>query len=186
MAPSRTKTSSRPLTPRFCKNNMNMILKWILGIIAAGLFAYGFIILRLGEKELLGQYFPSQGQIHIPVGKTHPAYDSNPPTSGWHYEKPADWGIYQTELPDERLVHNLEHGGIWISYNGIDGETKSKIENFAKQHADKMIVTPRTKNEDMIVLASWTQLLRMDTFDETMAAAFMHANKNQSPEPYAL
>lgn len=164
---------------------MSTILKWILGIAAAGLIVYGFVLPRLDKKELLGEPFPSQGQTHIEIRATHPAYNSNPPTSGPHYVKPADWGVYETELPDEQLVHNLEHGGIWISYTGINPETKRAIENFAKKHPDKIIVTPRTKNDSAIELASWTRLLKLDAFDETAAAAFVNANKNQSPEPYA-
>lgn len=158
----------------------------MLGIAAMGLVVYGFVLPRLGKKELIGKPFPSQGQTHIGIGTAHPAYNSNPPTSGPHYAKPADWGIYETELPDEQLVHNLEHGGIWISYNGIDAETKLKIEDFAKKHPDKMIVTQRTKNDIGITLASWTRLLKLDAFDETTTAAFVNANKNKSPEPYAL
>lgn len=160
-------------------------MKWILGIAAVVLVVYGFVLPRLGKKELLGQYFVSQGQTHIEIGATHLAYNSNPPTSGPHYVKDADWGIYEAELPDEQLVHNLEHGGIWISYKDIDAETKRTIENFAKQHPNKMIVTPRGKNDSKITLASWTRLLTLDAFDEIQAAAFVKANKNQSPEPYA-
>lgn len=160
-------------------------MKWILSIAAFILVVYGFVLPRLGKKDLIGQYVPSQGQVHIGIGATHAAYNSNPPTSGPHYVKPADWSIYETELPDEQLVHNLEHGGIWISYKGIDPETKLAIENFAKKHPDKMIVTPREKNDSTVALASWTQILKLDAFDETTALQFMNANKNQSPEPYA-
>lgn len=165
---------------------MKKIIQWSMGIIAiVVVFYYGFIAPRLTKKEVLGEAFPSQGQTHIEIGATHPTYNSNPPSSGHHYAKPADWGVYQTELPDEQLVHNLEHGGIWISYKDIDAETKSKIEDFAKQHPNKMIVTPRAKNDKKIALASWTRLLTLDAFDEATASAFVSANKNQAPEPYA-
>src|SRR3989344_5078 len=56
--------------------------------------------------------------ILVAVGASHEAYNSNPPTSGPHYEQPSRWGVSQAELPDEQLIHNLEHGGIWISYVG--------------------------------------------------------------------
>ena len=43
--------------------------------------------------------------------------NSSPPTSGPHWRHAADPGFYGTELPDEELVHNLEHGQIVVSYN---------------------------------------------------------------------
>lgn len=38
-----------------------------------------------------------------------------PPTSGAH-ANPISWGVYDTEVRDDQLVHNMEHGGIYISY----------------------------------------------------------------------
>src|SRR3989344_4041615 len=58
---------------------------------------------------------------HINVGDPHEPYNSNPPTSGPH-AAPAEWGISSVEIPDENAIHNLEHGGIWISYKNLDEE----------------------------------------------------------------
>src|SRR3990167_4512427 len=63
--------------------------------------------------EAVGQEFENQGQAHIKNGESHPPYNSNPPTSGWHYVLPANWGVYAKPLADEQAIHNLEHGGIW-------------------------------------------------------------------------
>ena len=38
-----------------------------------------------------------------------------PPTSGAH-ANPVSWGVYDTEVRDDQLIHNMEHGGIYISY----------------------------------------------------------------------
>lgn len=85
-------------------------------VVAAGLF----LALKAGNNKpvttsnsstsLLGEEFPNLGQQHIDIGTEHIAYNSNPPTSGPHYIQPANWGVYETTLPDEQLVHNLEHG----------------------------------------------------------------------------
>lgn len=93
-------------------------MKWgtivvVILIIAGGLF---FVIRQL-TAPLPGTAYQIQGREHISVGASHLPYNSSPPTSGPHYGNPAPWGIYDHELPDEQLVHNLEHGGIWISYN---------------------------------------------------------------------
>lgn len=159
-----------------------------IGIIAAIVVIYGvFAISRQAGagKELLGQSFSSQGQAHIAAGAAHPEYNSNPPTSGWHYAQPANWGVYQNELPDEQIIHNLEHGGIWISYKDVDADTLSKIENVAKRNSNKLIVTPRAKNNTAIALVSWGRRMELDSFDEQIIVDFIKSNKNNSPEPYA-
>ena len=44
-------------------------------------------------------------------------YNTSPPTSGDHWTGPARCGFYEEGLPDEQIVHNLEHGHIVVSYN---------------------------------------------------------------------
>jgi hypothetical protein len=169
------------------KKKMKKILKWGIGILVAGGAIYGLVILSRQSgivKEQIGESFPIQGQTHIAVGATHPAYNSDPPTSGWHYAQPANWGVYQNELPDEQLIHNLEHGGIWISYKGIDDATISALEKIAKSES-KIILEPRSKDDAPIVLASWGRLQKLQIFDEAAVRNFISANKNQSPEPLA-
>ena len=171
---------------RYKSRRLKRFLKWIAWTAIAAAAVYGLVwSARQGTRERLGEAFPNQGQEHVAVGSTHPAYNSNPPTSGWHYAQPANWGIYQNELPDENLVHNLEHGGIWISYTGVSTTTKEQIEALAKKYPNKMIVAPRSKNDSKIVLASWTRLLKLDNFDEATIVNFIKANKNRSPEPNA-
>src|SRR3989338_762425 len=135
-------------------------------------------------RERPGQAFPVQGRAHIAVGAPHEAYNSNPPTSGSHYEQPEVWGVYETELPDEQLIHNLEHGGIWISYRDIDATTKASLEKIARSQS-KVVMEPRAKNDAPIVLASWGRLQEFQAYDEQAILAFIEANRNQSPEPLA-
>src|SRR3989338_8411314 len=117
-------------------------MKWTIGIVVVIITGYGLTLLvRQDKQPLPGEAFAIQGQEHIAVGASHPEYNSNPPTSGWHYAQSANWGVYQTELPDEQVIHNLEHGGVWISYTGIDDTTKAALENIAASRP-KIIVTP--------------------------------------------
>src|SRR5688572_22725277 len=39
-------------------------------------------------------------------------YPDPPPTGGPHHSCWADWGVHDGAVPDDRWVHNLEHGGI--------------------------------------------------------------------------
>ena len=64
----------------------------------------------------VGVQFPILSSAHIAEGSLA-IYNSSPPTSGEHWPTPARCGFYEEQLPDERVVHNMEHGNIVISYN---------------------------------------------------------------------
>jgi len=140
---------------------------------------------NLQNLDPVGQIFENQGQTHIKVGELHPPYNSNPPTSGWHYLQPANWGVYAKPLVDEQAVHNLEHGGIWISYKDVGEETKINLEKITKANPRSVILSPRDANDSKIVLASWTRLEKLDSYDEARILDFIMRNKNKSPEPLA-
>ena len=50
-------------------------------------------------------------------GNDFVAYSSVPPTSGDHWSIPQRCGFFNDPVPDEQIVHNLEHSNIVISYN---------------------------------------------------------------------
>jgi len=97
---------------------------------------------------------------HIPVGSQLPEYTSNPPTSGPHYGQTARSGFREEIIPDQHIIHNLEHGDVWIAYHPrIGDKIKKELKRFG---AAKVIITPREDNETDIALAAWG---RLDTFD---------------------
>jgi Protein of unknown function (DUF3105) len=132
------------------------------------------------------QTFPILSREHINPGDSHPAYNSNPPTNGWHYPVWADWGIYTQTLPDEQVIHNLEHGGVWISYrDSSDSDTVSKIQTLVSNDPDRMIVTYRPQDDSAIAVAAWGVLLKLDQFDDSAIRAFIQRYRYQGPENVA-
>jgi alpha-galactosidase len=95
----------------------------------------------------------------------------------------APWGSSRAEIPDEVLLHNLEHGGIWISHkNPSDTALVEKLEALASRYRSKVIVTPRSRNESPIAIAAWERLLKLDTYDEDRIVEFINAFRNKGPE----
>ncbi len=160
---------------------------WMSAVFVVFFGLIGYLISRQAQPQppAVGEEIKLLPASHIAVGASHDAYNSNPPTSGPHYDQPANWGVYQKELPDEQLVHNLEHGGIWISYNGVGANTKSQIEDLASPYTLSVIVTPRAKDDAKITLASWGRLMKLDSFNKDVILSFIAGNKNRSPEPLA-
>jgi hypothetical protein len=66
--------------------------------------------------EALVTAAPNDNHNHIPIG-TPITYPSNPPAGGDHWPAWAVWGVHDTAVPVEYLVHNEEHGGIILFYN---------------------------------------------------------------------
>ncbi len=138
---------------------------------------------RAATRPKPGVAYEIQGAAHIELGTAHPPYNSNPPTSGWHFFTPAGWGYYPASLPDEVVVHNLEHGGIWISYQDVkDTQLAEKLEALTRRFPTKVIVTPRPQNDSPIAVAAWGRLLKLDHYDEDQIVAFIYAFRNRGPE----
>lgn len=168
--------------------------KWYLALAVAVLFV-GFAWYEIGgspgttgpevQGELHHQDFKSLGQGHIPSCKFgEPAHNSNPPTSGCHDAQPAAWGIYDDAVKDEKAVHNLEHGGIWIAYNPdkISAEELEKLASVARDLRKKVLMAPRRDNPAKISLVAWTHLDELEEFDEGRIRAFYKAYKDKGPE----
>lgn len=133
-----------------------------------------------------GRQIPDGGRDHLAPGAARPAYASNPPTSGAHGPSPAQWGIYDQQLPDETVLHNLEHGGVTIYYNCPQGcpELVQQLKDLAGQYSSKIILAPRP-NADVtsrIQLTAWTWLDQLDDFDAARIKGFIAAHKDKGPE----
>ena len=68
---------------------------------------------------------------HVPEGQ-FVSYSTTPPTSGPHWSQPANCGLYDEPVPDARIVHNLEHGNVVISYNLPDEEEAERFRQIAE------------------------------------------------------
>jgi 2-succinyl-5-enolpyruvyl-6-hydroxy-3-cyclohexene-1-carboxylate synthase len=132
----------------------------------------------------LSREVPHEGATHVDPG-TVVSYVSNPPTSGSHWPVPLQEGLYDTEKPDEAIVHSMEHGRVWVSYNPRVSE--DVVSQLKKLLANQLIVilTPRSGNETDIALAAWN---RLDTFniegtlDAQRVLDFVTRYKNKGPE----
>ena len=165
---------------------MKIIITYVLVI--AAVLCIGFWLFHTSQKSqnpanLPGTAYPIVSRNHIQPGEQPSiAYNSNPPTSGDHYPQPASCGNYDTTQPDGTLIHNLEHGGIWISYKpSVDDQTKTELKDFATRF-NNVIVEPRDADDSNIALAAWGHLLKLDKYDESQILSFINAFINKGPE----
>ncbi len=161
----------------------------ILGM--GGWFTYGWISTRTpGNIE-----GPDQSQAipilddknHIHSDAPRPEYNSNPPTSGPHHGKTNERGVHEEEAPDELMVHNLEHGEVWISYQpDVSASVVEELKDITNSYR-KVVLTPRAGNDKDIALAAWGRLDTFDvnsdgTIDRSRIESFIKRYRNKGPE----
>lgn len=150
-----------------------------------------------------GTQMPDQGNGHIADGMSvadavaqgHPSaagftgYNSTPPTSGPHWPRWAQPGVFFNQQPDELLVHNLEHGYVVISYNELPTETLDSLKNIRERwpqgpHGNvKIIIQPHAGVEPgHIALTAWRYIDVLDTYDEERILRFIASHIDQGPE----
>lgn len=112
-------------------------------------------------------------------GEEHEPYTSTPPTSGPYYDDPAEWGIHDSELPDERVVRNLHLTGVVISYNLDDQEEIERLKAFVKKQPDYpcyLVLRPYGKiDPGKVAIAAWGRLDEMEGVDEGRLQKFIDA-----------
>lgn len=172
----REKEAQRQETKRkMRKTGRAIIYLAVLFLVISGIY-------KLATRKAVpspGQFFEAQSREHIGAGAQHPAYNSNPPTGGWHYNAPAKTGVYDVELPDEQIIHNLEHGHIWFAYKPDSAKDQvDKLAEIAKDYGARIIMTPRAANDSPIAIAAWQYLLKMDVVDEPSIRKFVAAHRN--------
>ena len=123
-------------------------------------------------------------------------YSTNPPTTGRHYEIPAEDGIYGQAPTDEALVHGMEHGRVilWVKPN-LPEEQRANIRALVDDDPYQMFLVPRSNMPYAVAATAWNadptpngtgRMLVCDevndkTFDAL--AAFRDEHRSQGPEP---
>lgn len=130
-----------------------------------------------------------------PRARDHPdnqrfGYSSTPPTSGSHRQSPATWGIKDSQEPNERTTHNLEHGGIVIAYRpSLATEDVTRLKSLARGVSGtyhKIVLEPYAQLTDaQIALTAWDWILKLQIYDETQIVKFIKAHYQgpEAPEP---
>lgn len=173
------------------------VLVWFLIPTVIILIAGVFVVTKMGStpktdetkpeavsKEVEGtSVYNIISREHISEGTNGSGYNSNPPSSGPHWASPAGKGVYDTTLADEKVIHNLEHGYVWIAYKKEIGDDAIKqLEDLVRQDDYKIVMVPRETNDSKIALVAWGRVLAMDSFDIEKCKEFIRTYRNRGPE----
>jgi hypothetical protein len=132
--------------------------------------------------------------------KTSPLWNTDPPTSGPHYGFNPNgtlgtviWGAYDQEVELARLVHNLEHGGVYILYGkDVPDATVQQLRAFYDDHKTGTVLAPLNRLGDTFALGAWVVdgdthngfLAKCTTFDEGAVSTFFRSLQFRGPERF--
>ena len=123
-------------------------------------------------------------------------YDTNPPTTGRHFQTPGDDGAYGEAPPDELLVHNLEHGRVivWFKPN-LPESQRADLKALFDEDPYQMVLVPRRNMDYAVAASAWNrdpvpggtgrllvcETLGPKTFDAMRT--FRDEHRSNGPEP---
>lgn len=136
------------------------------------------------SRPLMGEKIADVGSTHVKEGESHKPYNSNPPTSGPHIGNAvAGPGIKTESVPDELVLHSMEHGAAVVWYRDDLAESEvNKIKNAFESASGKKILIPRKDLEVPVALVSWGYMLKLETVDEVKIKEFIETNNDRAPE----
>jgi hypothetical protein len=116
-------------------------------------------------------------------------YSDPPPTHGPHNPCWSRWEVHATEVPDERWVHNLEHGGIVYLYNCPQGcaDEVATLAGIVSTH-NRTLLTPYSLLPKRFGVVAWGHRLLSDCLDPVALTKFYtehfdHGRESEDAQP---
>jgi hypothetical protein len=150
---------------------------------------------KAGDCEL--KSFPGKSREHLADLSQQVKYASKPPTSGNHYQVPAEDGAYEDPPDVKEIVHTLEHGRIVIWFKkSLPGDARAALKAYYDDDSYQMVLLPDTTGMKYEVAATaWNRdptpngtgrLLGCMKFNDgvfTALEAFKDEHRSRGPEP---
>jgi hypothetical protein len=130
------------------------------------------------------------GHAHVPGPVI---YAVNPPVGGDHNAAWMNCGVYSEPVPNERAVHNLEHGAVWITYQPtVSSSVLARLEAFQARQtvigttgSRYVDLTPYPGQSSPIMITSWGHQLAVTSPSDPRLQQFVNTfrySKTYTPE----
>ena len=193
------KQRSTPKSERTGQSRRSLLLAGVIGLVAVGVVAAVALAGIGGSTDARAALETAGCSLQVePGGKpahsirdpadSSKAWNTDPPTNGPHYGVAAIFGEYDEALEQARVVHNLEHGGVFIQYgNKVPASTVQQLREFYADHTSGTLLAPYPSLGDKVALGAWVYtpeeltsgsngqgyVAKCTTFDEAAFAAFL-------------
>lgn len=166
-------------------NRKNQIILAIIALGVAGL-AYILYLNVRPEPQIEGVIQlprPARGHDDTQVFDDLEA----PPAGGEHANIWQNCGIYNEPIEVGNVLHSMEHGALWISYQpDLPTDEVAALENIVRGQT-YLLLSPFPEQSSPIVLTAWGVKLEVDSVDDERIESFIERYRlgSQAPEPGA-
>lgn len=119
---------------------------------------------------------------HVDTPVTYP---QSPPVGGNHSSAWQNCQYYDTSVPNERAVHSLEHGAVWITYLPNASQADRAVLRALAATGDHILVSEYPGQLAPIVATAWGKQLYLQTVNDPELQQFVDffQGGSQAPEP---
>ena len=171
-------TSTQPESNR--SRNIIIGAAIVLGV-AALLFLLFLSLREPGAVEGLARFAGlSRGhdpEIDYPQGEL-------PPVGGVHDPVWQNCGIYNEPLDTKHVLHSLEHGAVWVTYQpDLSADDVEALQDTVRNEP-YVVLSPYPNLKSPVVLSAWGIQLEADSADDGRVAQFVERYQQgpQTPE----
>lgn len=115
------------------------------------------------------QTFPatSNGNFEGPL-----SYEQDPPTNGDHSPGWQKCGFYSSPIENERAVHSMDHGAVWITYQpNLPQDQIEALRSLARE--DYVLVSPYPGLRAPVIATAWRNQLELEGTDDPRLRQFV-------------
>lgn len=116
-------------------------------------------------------------------------YAMRPPVGGDHAQAwlNCDGVVYEKAVADVNAVHSLEHGSVWVTYNGKASDADVRKLAARVESTPFSLMSPYADQTGTIMLSAWGKQVTVDGADDPRVAQFFakYVQGPQTPEPGA-
>ncbi|WP_060886098.1 DUF3105 domain-containing protein [Streptomyces caniscabiei] len=116
-------------------------------------------------------------------------YPMEPPVGGDHNPvwQNCNGDVYDKAIKNENAVHSLEHGAVWVTYNGKASEADVKALAEKVKKTPYTLMSPVEDQKDPIMLSAWGHQRTVTSAKDPNVDKFLqsYVQGEQTPEPGA-
>ncbi|GAB6985016.1 DUF3105 domain-containing protein [Nocardioides pyridinolyticus] len=111
-------------------------------------------------------------------------YPQRPAVGGPHAPVWLECGVYDEPVREENVVHDLEHGTVWITYDPAADVDADALAGLLPQNG---ILSPYDDLGSPVVVTVWGRQLALDGADDPRLPLFIatYEGGETAPEPFA-
>ena len=184
-----TKTSSRVAARPRRSTQTRSTLTWIAVLGGGAVATIALIVVLLAPRPIPTLdgvvFYSNQPGNHSEAPQTYP---QTPPVGGVHSAQWQNCGIYDQPVQNEKAVHSLEHGAVWIAYRpDLAASDVETLRTLARGHTHVLLATYPDLPKPVVATA-WGLQLSLDSASDARLPLFVQRYEQgpQTPEPGAL